>query len=220
MSKYNAEYYLKHKDKIKEQKKKWYEDHKEERKKYREDHKEQSKKWYEEHKEHMKERNKKWYGEHKEHIKERNKKWYEEHKEHMKERKKKWYEQHKDKIKEQRKKWYEDHKEQSKKWYKDHKEERKKYHITHQYGLSLQEYNEILLKQNYKCAICGKPLDLENRKHTNIDHDHMTGVIRGILCNYCNSVLGYAFDNPDILQNAQDYILAHSNNILFITESD
>lgn len=49
------------------------------------------------------------------------------------------------------------------------------------------------------CEICGRPA-------TERDHDHITGRIRGALCGYCNSGIGYMGDNPDLLHRAELYL--------------
>jgi len=53
------------------------------------------------------------------------------------------------------------------------------------YGISSDEYEQLLLRQNYKCAICGRA------RRLGIDHNHETGEIRGLLCNQCNSRVGW-----------------------------
>jgi hypothetical protein len=57
-----------------------------------------------------------------------------------------------------------------------------KYHIT------LAQYDRMLDQQNGVCTICGKP-PRRNRLH--VDHDHSTGIIRGLLCAPCNRHVGY-----------------------------
>ena len=66
----------------------------------------------------------------------------------------------------------------------------------HRYGLNRIQQEELLNTQNGLCAICKEPIILHNRKdsykHTgNIDHNHKTGKVRGILCHPCNVFLGY-----------------------------
>lgn len=73
------------------------------------------------------------------------------------------------------------------------------------YGLTMEEYFEILEKQNNSCAICGievKPFV----KTTHIDHCHKTNKIRGILCHYCNTGIGSLKDSVAILKKAIEYI--------------
>jgi len=60
-------------------------------------------------------------------------------------------------------------------------------------------------KQGEKCAICGHILPALGRKR-HIDHCHATGKIRGLLCMACNLTIGYAEDNPEILESAARYI--------------
>jgi Recombination endonuclease VII len=72
------------------------------------------------------------------------------------------------------------------------------------HGLTLEDYNNILKKQNNKCAICKRKnphgIDLA------IDHNHKTGKIRGLLCTNCNTALGSFKDSTKTLQNAIEYL--------------
>ena len=73
------------------------------------------------------------------------------------------------------------------------------------YGISLQEYKEMANEQNGLCKICGrKP---SNDKGLCVDHCHQTSHVRGLLCPSCNTLLGMAKDNPDILQSSLNYLL-------------
>jgi len=69
------------------------------------------------------------------------------------------------------------------------KRKREKYDLERRYGILPKQKQQMIEKQNGKCAICKKELD--SGRETNIDHDHETGRIRGILCNNCNIGLGY-----------------------------
>jgi len=71
------------------------------------------------------------------------------------------------------------------------------------YGISLKEYNEILLSQNGVCDICKNE---NGAKKLGVDHCHRTGNIRGLLCDSCNKGLGMFRDNPDLLRRAIDYL--------------
>lgn len=53
------------------------------------------------------------------------------------------------------------------------------------YGISLRDYNRMLLLQGKKCAICQKPATAFKNRLA-IDHNHKTGKVRGLLCFYCN----------------------------------
>ena len=73
------------------------------------------------------------------------------------------------------------------------------------FNITLEQYDKILVKQNFKCAICNKHMS-EFKRALAVDHDHETGKIRGLLCRNCNAILGYAGDNPKILLEAIDYL--------------
>src|SRR5258705_13408476 len=56
--------------------------------------------------------------------------------------------------------------------------------INYKYGLSIEDYSALVIKQNKQCTICKKETKLY------IDHCHATNRVRGLLCNLCNSGLG------------------------------
>lgn len=60
--------------------------------------------------------------------------------------------------------------------------------LKYSFGITLDEYNKILISQNNKCLICGKE---QNEINLVVDHDHDTGEIRGLLCSRCNRSLGW-----------------------------
>lgn len=72
------------------------------------------------------------------------------------------------------------------------------------YGITLEEYEKMLVYQDGVCAICGGPPCGSQRLF--VDHDHETGVVRGLLCGRCNSMLGLADDSPHRLAEAMAYL--------------
>lgn len=81
---------------------------------------------------------------------------------------------------------------------------RRDYDWQYRYGLSPEQYFELYKQQGGKCKICGKTLP--EGKYLSVDHDKETGEIRGLLCPQCNTLLGMAKDNVDILINAIEYL--------------
>lgn len=70
--------------------------------------------------------------------------------------------------------------------------------------MSETEYKNLFIKQDNKCAICGRPFNDKLRGF--VDHDHTSNVVRGLLCTKCNTMLGMANDDIDILYNAIEYL--------------
>ena len=61
-------------------------------------------------------------------------------------------------------------------------------------------------KQQGRCAICGTDEPGSKFKHFHVDHDHVTGQVRALLCSDCNTGLGKFRDDPDLLRAAATYI--------------
>jgi hypothetical protein len=78
------------------------------------------------------------------------------------------------------------------------------YHFKSAYGLTKEEYI-FLLESNPCCPICGKNFK-ENNLRPCVDHSHVTNLVRGILCIRCNTLLGVAKDNKEILLKAIEYL--------------
>jgi hypothetical protein len=76
----------------------------------------------------------------------------------------------------------------------------RKSHLKRKYGLTLEAFDELLASQGGGCAICGRP-DADN-----VDHDHTTGRVRGILCFNCNIAIGQVEDDEDRLAAAMAYV--------------
>lgn len=81
------------------------------------------------------------------------------------------------------------------------------YFLTRNYGLKPGEYDRMRADQHDRCAICGTPDAGGRRWH--VDHDHITGKVRGLLCSACNLTLGKMQDDPARLRAAADYIERH-----------
>jgi hypothetical protein len=88
-------------------------------------------------------------------------------------------------------------------------EHQRNWRLKNLYGLTKEQLNLMLVAQNNCCAICGKEFTLEKKHRFVIDHDHTTNKARGLLCNNCNGLLGFAFDRPETLSKAVAYITFH-----------
>jgi hypothetical protein len=79
-----------------------------------------------------------------------------------------------------------------------------KYHerTCRRHGISVAEFDAMLTRQHGACGICERPFQCT----PHIDHCHVTGKVRGLLCNKCNLGLGYYDDDPTFLRNAARYL--------------
>lgn len=93
----------------------------------------------------------------------------------------------------------------------DRKNFRTKAYFLRQVDLSYEQFNEMLKKQKYLCAICGLPETIKHQVGTksllSIDHCHKTNKVRGLLCRKCNSALGFLQDDPELLLKAYNYLI-------------
>jgi len=98
-------------------------------------------------------------------------------------------------------------------WRKQSKERLQRYRLKRDFNLTLEEYVAMREAQGGLCAICGQPERPIKKRHgvvlvqyLSVDHDHITGEIRGLLCDRCNRVLGWAQDQPALLERAAAYL--------------
>ena len=82
--------------------------------------------------------------------------------------------------------------------------------VKRRYNLDADDYLKLIQQQENKCAICFKQETVKNRsgdvRPLCVDHDHSTGAVRALLCNRCNSCLGYINDSVEILESAIQYL--------------
>ena len=74
------------------------------------------------------------------------------------------------------------------------------------YGITVADYERILASQGGVCAICRRAAMNRLGRRMPVDHDHVTGVVRGILCHWCNVGIGSLGDDPDRLESAARYV--------------
>ena len=91
-----------------------------------------------------------------------------------------------------------------KEWNKKNPSKRRSHHLKHKFNLSLKQYDQILSFQGGNCAICNRPP--KGSMPLDVDHDHKTGRIRGLLHGNCNRALGLFEDNPSLCRQAADYL--------------
>lgn len=84
-------------------------------------------------------------------------------------------------------------KERKRRWRQAHPNHQKQHHRLKRYGISPEQYDEMLRTQNNACKVC--LTNFTTTKRCCIDHDHTTGKVRGLLCSSCNAGLGMVRDS-------------------------
>ena len=88
----------------------------------------------------------------------------------------------------------------------------RKHGLQCRYGISLKEYERLNTVQKGKCAICEETPDKNKPSQANklhVDHCHITGKVRGLLCHLCNRAIGLFRERKDLLQKGIDYLNLH-----------
>jgi hypothetical protein len=81
------------------------------------------------------------------------------------------------------------------------------YRIRHKYGVEPAELDALLRSQGGRCAICGDALTMRTLK---VDHSHVTGRVRGLLCHGCNTGIGFLREDVAVMEAAIAYVRRHS----------
>lgn len=126
------------------------------------------------------------------------KEYYQLHKEEKKEKSRQYYLTHKEEIKDYKKEYHKKRKD-------IHKEICRKNDLKRKFGITIDDYNLMLEKQNHCCLICGRHRNIFSKDFA-VDHNHITGEVRGLLCSKCNQGLGKFNDDTELLHKAIKYL--------------
>lgn len=85
-------------------------------------------------------------------------------------------------------------------------------HLKRKYGITIEDYDKMLEDQGGVCKICSNPETEVDKKKGKlkdlaVDHCHITGKVRGLLCGRCNKALGKFKDDPELIRSALNYLL-------------
>ena len=145
------------------------------------------------------------------------------HNERTKANRKEWIKRPgvKERLKLQREQWLKDHPSYMRLWKAQNRPPGDIKHtdrfFRRKYGITLEDAVQMADRQEWRCAICRERFEDVPYRHGTaksdkihyffmVDHDHLTGAVRGLLCHNCNHMLGRAKDNSKILRAAADYI--------------
>jgi len=100
--------------------------------------------------------------------------------------------------------WKQSHSAWKRQYRKDRPREHADARLKREYGISLEDYENLMARQRGRCAICYKKAKGPTNLH--VDHDHGTGDVRGLLCQNCNLALGLFKDSIKRLGVAIQYL--------------
>lgn len=126
-------------------------------------------------------------------LRSQRKKYYIDNKESILRRNREWRRSHPEMVKARHKRYYAEHK-------KEYNEKARKCYFKKDYGITIEQYNDMVKDAGGKCQICRRALKLH------VDHNHATGKVRGILCFACNAALGGMRDRIWVLERAIEYL--------------
>jgi hypothetical protein len=158
---------------------------------------------------------KQWSEAHREQISEKNKaayaldgkERYQKNKEARLRAQKKYAEAHPERVAAVSKAWREKNPEKVAFYAESNREKNTDSRLRRKYGITLAERNALLEAQGNACAVC-KATTPGNKKYGwSIDHDHITGAVRGLLCHTCNLALGLLKDDVERLDAAIVYLV-------------
>ncbi len=125
-----------------------------------------------------------------------------------------WKKAHPEKRKEYWRRYYDKHKDEvnakSRAWAAANPEAARKAQRRNQvrrYGLTLDDFDSLVARQHNRCAICAMPGDQTTHGVLDVDHDHATGFVRGLICHNCNRAIGMMCDDAERLTAAANYLL-------------
>lgn len=139
----------------------------------------------------------------------RNKAWRDANRDVLLEKKKIYYQENKEAVAERNRQWAQTDQAKSyrKRYYQENKDRLTYAGILKRYGITMEQYDEMYEAQGGKCSIC-REVCISGRKLA-VDHCHITGENRSLLCLNCNQGLGKFKDNPELLRAALRYLRKH-----------
>lgn len=84
--------------------------------------------------------------------------------------------------------------------------------LKQRYGITAERWDQMILEQSGRCDCCGKDFPCaDKKKGPHIDHDHETGMVRGLVCQHCNVAIGWLEGRAHTLEFARQYLARHSS---------
>lgn len=146
-----------------------------------------------------------WCKENREKLREHSRKWAAAHPASVREKFRRWYDANKDALAQRRR--------ATRKKEQRTKEAVSLYKRKRAYGITKEQFAKLLELQGGRCPVCIVALRRGTKNGLHVDHDHSTGVVRGLLCGRCNIALGYLKDDPRRARAAAEYLENHAASL-------
>jgi len=104
--------------------------------------------------------------------------------------------------------WRDGHKATVRAWAEANPEKRFAQRLR-QYGITPEQYKQMMDAQGNACAICGYSDTTDPKMFPHVDHCHETNKVRGILCSHCNMAIGKFKNSEKLLLSAAEYVRKH-----------
>lgn len=118
-----------------------------------------------------------------------------------------YYENNRERVLDTCTRYYQNNKERrketSRRWVEANQRRVKDAHLRRQFGITIEQYEQLLESQNGVCGICKCPPD---KLRLAVDHDHATNEIRGLLCGNCNTAIGLLRESRELFEAAIAYL--------------
>lgn len=140
----------------------------------------------------------------------------------------KWRKENPDKAREAGRKWLSNNQFKTREYYEKYRDkslvrdrlryqnqapdDRRDARMRRHYRITLNEWYYIFIQQGQKCACCGD-YNAHNKSGWHTDHDHVTGLVRGIVCHFCNRGGGKHADTVEFAYKRWRYLMNHSTNV-------
>jgi len=147
----------------------------------------------------VKEQNRRWRSNNPERARDDSKRWRLAHPGRGSELSVSWQKRNPEKVRQSKRAEYRRHRER----YIEHS---RRHALKKQYGITLEDYGRVLADQGGGCAVCG---ERPKKFRLAVDHDHTTGVVRGLLCVKCNTTIG-KMETLEWLVCALTYLRRHN----------
>jgi hypothetical protein len=89
---------------------------------------------------------------------------------------------------------------------KENPESVKRSKLRSSYKLTDREIDDLRIRADGLCELCGKEFGDDSGSRPVIDHEHSSGIVRGLLCGNCNTALGFIDDSIETLQRLSEYL--------------